>query len=170
MVVSLGAGAYTEWQSRVVSARRAAAPGRPAGAPRRQAPLLPELHRSPPALCDRPSGHLPCASCLTHSHCAKRPQAYYWYKKTKAACEEEQGAACPMGGYTRLLHRCLGGTARLLRLALLLHAMPSSRSPRRPCSAPACLPARPNAHDAAASRIHGWARSPRRWWTRCRQS
>lgn len=33
-------------------------------------------------------------------------QAYYWYKKTKAACEEEQGDACPMGGYTRLLHRC----------------------------------------------------------------
>lgn len=30
--------------------------------------------------------------------------AYYWYKKAKAACEQELGDKCQMGGYTRLLH------------------------------------------------------------------
>jgi len=33
-------------------------------------------------------------------------QSYYWYKKTREKCIAEQGDACPMGGYTRLLHRC----------------------------------------------------------------
>ncbi|PRW44917.1 hypothetical protein C2E21_6489 [Chlorella sorokiniana] len=30
--------------------------------------------------------------------------SYYWYKKTREKCITEQGDACPMGGYTRLLH------------------------------------------------------------------
>lgn len=33
-------------------------------------------------------------------------QSYFWYKQVKAQCEEQLGAACAMGGYTRLLHRC----------------------------------------------------------------
>jgi hypothetical protein len=33
-------------------------------------------------------------------------QSYYWYLKTKAACDA--AGSCPMGGYTRLLHRLVG--------------------------------------------------------------
>ncbi|KAL4451857.1 hypothetical protein ABPG75_007519 [Micractinium tetrahymenae] len=30
--------------------------------------------------------------------------SYFWFLKAREVCEAELGAACPMGGYTRLLH------------------------------------------------------------------
>lgn len=52
--------------------------------------------------------------------CPAARQSYYWFKKTRERCIAEQGDACPMGGYTRLLHRCAAAAAMLAPCLLLV--------------------------------------------------
>jgi hypothetical protein len=112
VICSLGAGVYVQWQSRVVSGWISLCVGSLGrqGCGRLLCCLFAVLHYLQMHCRQRADRAVP-ALCLLST-----PQSYYWYKKTKEQCEA--AGDCPMGGYTRLLHRSVVGLA-LLRLLVL---------------------------------------------------
>lgn len=116
VICSLGSGVYTEWQSRVVggtallccTALQYSVPV-PAGMHAtfcRRAPRAPDCDQLQLPACRSQQMGVDANARLAASALRVGLQSYYWYKKTREKCIAEQGDACPMGGYTRLLHRC----------------------------------------------------------------